>query len=254
MLLDYCNYNLKILSVLELSWNSSNAYALPRDFHALSFRTTGKAHYTFNERELSVNKGDVLFVPENIGYNITAESEKLYVIHFKLPQETQDYLEVFHMADYAKIHQLFKTCYEIWKRKQPGYYFQTLSIFYNILGQISASRALEAPTLLHPKLKPAMDYIHSHYTTPDIDVLTLCRLTNLSDTWFRKLFMKCYGVKPITYLNTLRINYAKELLSSGYYTVETIAEMTGFKNPKYFCTVFKQYTGLPPSVYKNEMS
>ena len=97
-----------------------------------------------------------------------------------------------------------------------------------------------------------MDYLHAHYTDPDINVLMLCRLTDLSDTWFRKLFASCYKTTPIKYINTLRIEYAKELLESGYYKVETVAEMTGFEDPKYFSTLFKQYTGQAPSQFRSE--
>ena len=94
-----------------------------------------------------------------------------------------------------------------------------------------------------------MSYLHAHFTDPELSVLTLCDVAQLSDTWFRKLFFKCYGIKPVTYINTLRINYAKELLESDYYKVEEIARMTGFEDAKYFSTVFKRYTGCPPSGY-----
>ena len=48
-------------------------------------------------------------------------------------------------------------------------------------------------------------------------------------------------------LNGLRIAKAAELLATGKYRMYEIAEMTGFTNYKYFCTVFKRYTGYAPS-------
>ena len=48
-------------------------------------------------------------------------------------------------------------------------------------------------------------------------------------------------------LNGLRIAKAAELLNTGKYRMYEIAEMTGFTNYKYFCTVFKRYTGYAPS-------
>ena len=47
----------------------------------------------------------------------------------------------------------------------------------------------------------------------------------------------------------LRIEYAKELIHSKYYTISQCAEMSGFSDAKYFSTVFKKYTGIPPSKY-----
>ena len=250
MLLDDFICNVKILTVLRLSWNTSDADAAPRNFHALSFRVTGNAGYQIGENTLSVKDGDILFVPENLSYHIKAEKEELYVIHFELPEKVQTYLEVFHAEDYKKAHKLFAACYEIWSKKEPGYYFKTLSVFYNILGFMTVcALSKQADTAVYRKLEPAMAYLHAHFTDPDLSVLTLCSVAHLSDTWFRRLFFQYHGVKPVAYINRLRINYAKELLESEYYKVEQVALMAGFEDAKYFSTVFKKYTGRTPSGY-----
>ena len=252
MLLDGFVCNAKILTVLKMTWEQSDADAAPRNFHAFSFRTKGNAHYTFKETELSVHNSDLLFVPENVGYHIKAQNEELYVIHFELPEKVQNHLELFHIEDYTKAQKLFENCYEIWTKKEPGYYFKTLSIFYNILGLISVSLLNTQTDELHQKLKPAMDYLHAHYTDSELSVLTICDAAHISDTWFRKLFFKCYHTTPVKYINDLRISYAKELLESGYYKIEQISGMVGFDDAKYFSTVFKYYTGLSPTDYKNK--
>lgn len=252
MLLDNFVCNVKILTVLKISWDSSNADAAPRNFHAFSFRINGNAHYTVEGAELFVHTGDLLFVPENVGYHIAAQKEELYVIHFELPEKVQNHLELFHLEDYTKAKKLFENCYEVWTKKEPGYYFKALSIFYNILGMMSISCLNIQTDELHQKIEPAIDYLHAHYTDSNLSVLTLCDAAHMSDTYFRKLFLKCYGTKPISYINTLRIEYAKELLESGYYKIETIAKMAGFEDPKYFSTIFKHYTGLSPLQYKKE--
>lgn len=250
MLFDDFTCNAKILTVLKLNWDYSDADALPRKYHALSFRVKGNASYTYGNNTLSVQNGDILFVPENMGYHIKAQDEELYVIHFELPEKTQNDLEVFHMKDYAKAKNLFETCLEVWNKKEPGYDFKTLSIFYNILTLMTISSLQTQAEETHQKIEPAIKYLHAHFTEPELSVLTLCDLVHLSDTWFRKLFYKCYGTKPTKYINTLRINYAKELLDSGYYSIEKIAEMSGFEDSKYFSTVFRQFTGCSPSKYK----
>jgi len=250
MLLDNFVCHVKILTVLKLNWDSSDADAAPRKFHALSFRTKGNAHYTLGTQEVSVQTGDILFVPENLAYHIKADQEELYVIHFELPEKAQSCLEIFPADDYPKTKKLFAACYDVWNKKEPGYYFKTLSVFYNILERMTVSALNTTTDATHKKLMPAMDYLHGHFTDPDLSVLTLCDLIHVSDTWLRKLFVKCYGTKPAKYINQLRIAYAKELLESGYYKIETIAEMAGFQDAKYFSTVFKHHTGCTPSDYK----
>lgn len=250
MLLDNFVCNVKILTVLKLVWKHSDADAAPRKFHALSFRTTGNACYQTKDGTISVDDNDILYVPENFGYHIKAEAEELYVIHFELKEKEQDFLEVFHLENPAKAQKLFADCYDVWNKKEPGYHFKALSIFYHILELMTVSTHSALNDENFQKLQPAIRYLRAHFTEPDLSVLSLCREAHLSDTWFRKLFMKCYGTTPVKYINSLRISYAKELLESGYYTIETVAEMSGFEDAKYFSTTFKQYTGHSPSKHR----
>ena len=246
--------NVKILTVLKLSWDSSDADAAPRKFHALSFRVTGDACYSYDDNTIQIQAGDVLFVPEDVGYHIKAQKEELYAIHYKLDEKKQSTLEAFHVTDKAKLQRLFSACYEVWSKKEPGYYFKALSIFYNILQLMYASSSNILTDESYLEMKLAIDYLHAHFSDPDCSVLTLCNLANMSDTWFRKLFFKYYGTTPVKYINNLRINYAKELIESGYYKIEQISEKAGFGSSKYFSTVFKQYAGCSPSDYSKTLN
>jgi len=254
MLFENFSSNIKILTVLKLSWNSSDADAAPRKFHAISFRVKGNAHYQLAKSEIHSTSGDILFVPEDVGYHITAEEEELFVIHFEMPELKQDMMEVFHATDYYKVKGLFTSCYEEWNKKEPGYYLKVLSIFFHILQLMSTSSIDRFANPDYQKIKPAIDYIHTHFKEIELSVPTLCKLVNMSDTYFRKLFLQFYETTPIKYINHLRISYAKELIESGYYTIEQIAYETGFESPKYFSTVFKSITGHTPSAHKNEWS
>ena len=64
-----------------------------------------------------------------------------------------------------------------------------------------------------------------------------------------RVFKSCFGVSPLTYLNRLRIERAKNLLSSGRYTVSDAASAAGFNDGAYFSRAFRKYTGLSPSEF-----
>ncbi|MBQ8232699.1 MAG: helix-turn-helix domain-containing protein [Lachnospiraceae bacterium] len=50
------------------------------------------------------------------------------------------------------------------------------------------------------------------------------------------------------YINNLKISRAKELLSSGMYTVTQAAEMSGYTDVSHFSREFKKATGAAPSM------
>lgn len=64
---------------------------------------------------------------------------------------------------------------------------------------------------------------------------------------FRKLFKEFTGLSPATYQQDLRIQRAKELLSTTRLSVKEIAYRLNFDSPDYFSAKFKAKTGRRPS-------
>ena len=62
-------------------------------------------------------------------------------------------------------------------------------------------------------------------------------------------FEKLYGVTPIKYINALKLSRAKELLSSGMYSVSEAAYHSGFSDVSHFSRFFKEHVGVLPGEY-----
>ena len=57
---------------------------------------------------------------------------------------------------------------------------------------------------------------------------------------------------PAKYIQTYRINKAKELLVSTPLSLEEIAVKVGFANSSYLCKVFKTTTGMTPLAFSEK--
>lgn len=64
---------------------------------------------------------------------------------------------------------------------------------------------------------------------------------------FRKLFKEHTGISPAIYQQDLRLQRAKELLSTTDLSVKEIAYRLNFESPDYFSAKFKSKTGRRPS-------
>lgn len=71
----------------------------------------------------------------------------------------------------------------------------------------------------------------------------------ISKSYFSHTFRKRMGVSPVQYLNTQRIEKAKEFLLSNSMSISTIARLVGFDDPLYFSRVFKKHTGIAPQMF-----
>ena len=67
---------------------------------------------------------------------------------------------------------------------------------------------------------------------------------------FRKLFKEYTGVAPATYQDALRLQRAKELLSTTNDSIKEIAYRLNFESPDYFSSKFKLKTGYKPSDFR----
>ena len=69
---------------------------------------------------------------------------------------------------------------------------------------------------------------------------------------FRKLFKEYTGVAPSMYQQELRLQRAKEMLSTTNMSIKEIAYRLNFESPAYFSSKFKIKTGIKPSDFRSE--
>lgn len=250
---DLSAYNLKIESAFSLSWEEKTAYARPRNYDALSFRINGDADYQHGKQKYHANKHDILFVPAHYDYTITANaSEMVLVIHFFIENSSFDKIETFSPSNPDVFERLFTEMCNVWRSKPIGYEARMLSLFYKIIEQIAVQDYNKRLLLAPPKLQSALAYFHDNFTIPETNVESCAKHINTSTVYLRKIFNSSLNITPLKYLNNLRINYAAELLKTGYYSIEEIANLSGFYDPKYFSSLYKQKVGVLPSVKRKK--
>ena len=155
----------------------------------------------------------------------------------------------FPVKNRAFFETAFSELYRIWCERESGYNARATSYFYRILAEIERESDAERRGGAYLRLKPALSMIYSGYMDPSLSVSALAEHIGTSDTYFRRIFEREIGEKPLEFINKLRIGYAKEHLESGFYNVESVAEMCGFRDAKYFATVFRRIEGMTPSEY-----
>lgn len=102
------------------------------------------------------------------------------------------------------------------------------------------------------EIEKACEYMREHFTE-HIYLDQICRHAGLSKSTLLRAFTKEKGVTPYRYLETIRINEAKKLLSEGVPPVEA-AIRTGFSDQSHFTNYFNQFIGLAPGSYREIFS
>lgn len=92
-------------------------------------------------------------------------------------------------------------------------------------------------------------HIDEHFKE-NINLDMLAKLTHVSKYYMVHAFSEEYGISPINYMISCRIEEAKQLLKNDDYALSMISQMLGFSSPSYFSQSFKKLTGMSPNDYR----
>jgi len=91
--------------------------------------------------------------------------------------------------------------------------------------------------------------IQEEYADKDLSLASVANRLNISYGYLSTIFTKAVGISFKTYLVEVRMEKARTLLLSRNYRIYEIAEMIGYKNPRYFTDAFKKYYHYSPADY-----
>ena len=95
----------------------------------------------------------------------------------------------------------------------------------------------------------AKEYIHANFHK-EISLDDVSRAVDISPYYFSKIFKEETGENFIEYVTAIRMEKAKELLSSSMLSMKEICGEVGYADPNYFSRTFKKNVGLTPTEYK----
>lgn len=102
------------------------------------------------------------------------------------------------------------------------------------------------------QIRALQEYISTHCVHP-ISMDDLCRVVPVSPQHICRIFKEALGVRPMEYINQVRIELACSLLLYSHLSIKEIGEKCGFQNTNYFCKKFKQFEHVTPLEYRNSV-
>jgi two-component system response regulator YesN len=101
-------------------------------------------------------------------------------------------------------------------------------------------------------MRNVIDYINENYYR-QITLDNVAQQVYFSSYYVSRLFKKVLGKNFVEYLNEIRVEKAKELLKDVKYKAYEVADMVGIQNAHYFSKIFKKYTGMSPTKFREKM-
>jgi len=145
-------------------------------------------------------------------------------------------------------------------RREPGYQAVIAGLARKLIldtarAAVGAARAGESMPVVGQSAETALIERARRYLQDNlaraISLRDVAAQTGLSERHFSRLFRRVTGHSPMEYLTERRMEKAGQLLLSGM-PIKQIAPKVGISDVRYFTTVFRQATGLPPALYRSQ--
>ncbi len=224
-----------------------------RHSHAYVFYLAGVCKYIYENKTFMAGPNKFIYLPKGKAYQIIPpENSNCIVINFQALNDITCEEFVASYSNCTQLKECFEALYNLYMQKKAGYISALLSILYKIINHVqNAEIADYIPKHFYSKIEKAINYINGHYTDENIKISYLAELSNMSIKYFIKLFHSYFNTTPKQYIIDLKLDLAKNLLSSSKTPISEIAEQVGFLNRYYFSKMFKKMTSINPAEYRH---
>ncbi|HEY9261501.1 AraC family transcriptional regulator [Chitinophaga sp.] len=151
-----------------------------------------------------------------------------------------------------------KNCYyreylELNSHQTSSVYYETQGILLQLLSRFMTDP--EDPDKnaepIPQKVVDTISYIQMNLHAP-LTIAFLAQRANQHVDYFSRQFLQHTGERPLTYIQTKRIERAQYLIATTNLPYAEIASQTGFDNLSHFSRVFKKITQLTPGTYRKK--
>ncbi len=164
----------------------------------------------------------------------------------------------FHLAG-GEFKAQLRAAVECYDSREEDYKRRTSALLHSFLLQTAHEHLLSQNSAKGKKLRKSdvaaeqlLRYLNQNYTKH----LTSTEIGELFETNFdylNRVFSSLTGSPVFTYLNILRINNAKQLISTTDLPFAEIAYLVGIEDRYYFSKLFRKMTGMSPTEYYKEV-
>ena len=213
----------------------------------------GEAEYTFDDCRFTADEKSFFYLAKDSIYGIKILKKTKYIcvdFDFVSCDEPRKSC-VFHNVSPTVKNDFLKLFY-IWNKKDLWHIPQAMELLYSLYSEgIRAENryAGQKDTFAH-----IASFVLARYTDPDFSVEDIAAHADLSQVHLRRVFKNALNTSPVRYVNFLRLEKAKNMLTASNFTIAEIALSVGFRDPYYFSRLFKKEVGITPMEYRKRGS
>lgn len=222
----------------------------------LTFKLSGTTTYVQGDHRVTTTPGKLIYIPAGASFEteIPEPGEYIELWYSSDPPEDTT-IKIYSDFSENEMKMLFSKAVSYWAVKDDTAWFNCQAQLNLIFAHVAHSYGEYISLSMRQKLSPALNYMTENLFNPGFSINEMQEIVNMSDKYFRKLFVAVFHMTPQRYVITERINFARAImLENPNVTIQQVAEAVGYNDPFYFSRLFKKEMGMSPTNYQKLQS
>lgn len=247
------NITISVIDVLNYHQKKGKVFVPARPFSAITLRQKTSGKYMCKGKVVAFEPVCICIIPEDVEYTRNNDEEDILVIHFNMLNYVFEDIQVFKVLDSEKYKSLFIKALNLKYENNVGCMYKITAITYEIFSELVRDVGF-SNNIKDNRIIESAEYMRQNFWNPQLSIEEISKKTCVSPAYYRREFRRIYGTSPKDYLDTLRIQYAKSLLETDYFSQKEISSRCGFSDVGYFRTAFKRKIGKSIKEYLADSS
>ena len=227
--------------------------------YVLDLCEKGEVDFRLETKLYRIVPGSALLLPPHLPHALSYirnKNQRYILVHFRLPPEATllrsfPMVVQFNRKETRLLSQRLHTLLNEWNARRPGYELIVSAIVVEVLGHFwrhsgAGIQPVEAASKAWRNIERVIPWIHRNAHEP-ISIEMMSERAGLSRTYFCTAFKEYTGAAPHHYLNGVRIEHARQLLTNAELNCTEVALRVGYPTVAAFSKTFRKFAGISPS-------
>ncbi len=248
----------------------SRAHSFTTHWHdriELIYLVNGELHLQTETTKRTAVAGDLIIIPPRIlhGADLATPDTEYRVLMFELATFSsnitgvknfidalnQQHVRLTHITNDADIIAAFERIYKKQSAKGEAASLAVCADIYTLLSLLRERCVVDMLPQFPTKtaFKEVIAYIQDNYQKP-LCSSQLCKKFGYSQNYFSRRFIAETGMTPTSFIRTVRLESAAQMLQETDMPINKISMTCGFASAKYFSQCFHELYGITPGQFR----
>lgn len=225
----------------------------------------GKGQFLINDELYPVNTNHLVIINPNVTHtevSLNAQPLEYIVlgvdgIELSINDTSNGQFCILDHFESVDISSCLRNILREMEMKQPGYEDVCQAYMEILIIRLMRSIGLSVPAETsaagsHRQCAAIRRYIDLHFKE-SLTLDILAEEAHMNKHYLSHAFKRAYGISPINYMISRRIEESKYLLTETDLSLSQISQLLGFSSLSYFSQVFRKSQSIPPIEYRQNL-